>query len=311
MVECVPQIDRERIVCLLVEAELGRGAGLVPAGVVVVLRGLVVTENHVVVWSDVLGRVDDPSFERGVDMARSQCNDGCSGFLDNFAAEAGDAHLEPLVVGDRRDLLPEPSAHFRGALAGWARHEVEGRVGLLPELEPVAVVEPGGHAVAVHAERDRREPLARWLPRFPEERAGMKRLDLALRGGIEAVERLHDLPAREDLDLEPAATRLFDDLRHCSAARWYEIWGVQAVDSRHWTFGWAMTLGASTVVAAATAAATPLAFLRNLRRSIMILRQRTGDTRLRRRDPTARRAPGTLRTTRSLFSPGASSRTVL
>ena len=43
--------------------------------------------------------------------------------------------------------------------------------------------------------------------------------------------------------------------------------GCQAVDIRHWTFGWAMTFGASTMAAAATAAIAPLAFAMNLRRS--------------------------------------------
>jgi hypothetical protein len=38
---------------------------------------------------------------------------------------------------------------------------------------------------------------------------------------------------------------------------------------RHWTFGWAMTLGASTMAAAATAAITPLAVAMNLRRSVI------------------------------------------
>jgi hypothetical protein len=41
----------------------------------------------------------------------------------------------------------------------------------------------------------------------------MKRLDGASRGGVEAVERQHDLAAREDLDPEPPAAHLLDDLR--------------------------------------------------------------------------------------------------
>src|SRR5712691_1211104 len=46
---------------------------------------------------------------------------------------------------------------------------------------------------------------------------------------------------------------------------------VQVVDIRHWTFGWAITLGASTIAAAAAAATTPLAFAMNLRRSVVTL----------------------------------------
>src|SRR2546425_479611 len=44
---------------------------------------------------------------------------------------------------------------------------------------------------------------------------------------------------------------------------------VQDVDIRHWTFGWAMTLGASTMAAVAAVAITPLAVVRNLRRSAL------------------------------------------
>ena len=40
-----------------------------------------------------------------------------------------------------------------------------------------------------------------------------ERLDRALGGGVEAVERRHDLAAREDLDPEPPAAHLLDDLR--------------------------------------------------------------------------------------------------
>src|SRR5262249_2159928 len=72
MIEHSPQIARQGLVRLLVEDELARGPGLVPAGVVVVSGGLMETELHVVVWSDELGGVDDAAFEGGVDLARGQ-----------------------------------------------------------------------------------------------------------------------------------------------------------------------------------------------------------------------------------------------
>jgi hypothetical protein len=52
----------------------------------------------------------------------------------------------PLVVGERVDLLPEPSAHLRREGGAGSRHEVERAVALLEQLEAVAVVVPGGHA---------------------------------------------------------------------------------------------------------------------------------------------------------------------
>src|SRR5438445_7618525 len=60
------------------------------------------------------------------------------------------------------------------------------------------------------------------------------------------------------------------------ANRWAAPWrmsfaGVQAVDIRHWIFGWAMTLGAWTMAPVATAAIAPLAVAMNLRRSVITL----------------------------------------
>src|SRR5262245_50367156 len=43
---------------------------------------------------------------------------------------------------------------------------------------------------------------------------------------------------------------------------------VQVVDMRHWTFGWAMTLGASTTAAAPAATRAPPVFTMNRRRSM-------------------------------------------
>src|SRR5262249_59040980 len=94
-----------------------------------------------------------------------------------------------------------------------ARYKTEGGVHLLPELEPIALVVPRGHALWVHAERDGGKPLHRRLLSGPVVRDAHKRLDLALGGGVEAVERRHDLAAREDLDPEPATTHLLDSFR--------------------------------------------------------------------------------------------------
>src|SRR5215467_12945592 len=60
------------------------------------------------------------------------------------------------------------------------------------------------------------------------------------------------------------------------ASRWAEPWSWSSsagytVDMRHWTFGCAMTFGASTIVAAATAVSAPLADTRNRRRSLVIV----------------------------------------
>src|SRR6266404_2814228 len=208
------QIDGKRFVRLLVEAELGRVAGLVPARVVIVPRGLVETELHVVMRPDPFGGVDHAPLQLGVDLGgRGEDRRAARLDIDLAALARADAHLEPLVVADRVRLLPEPSGHLRRDRRGRTRDEVEGRVRLLPELEAVALVVPGGHAFGVHAERDGREPLDRGLPRGPVVCGSHECLDGALRSGGEAVERWHDLAARVDLDPEPPAARFLDDLR--------------------------------------------------------------------------------------------------
>src|SRR6185295_12667425 len=58
MIEGPSEIDGERLVCLLAEAELADGPGLVPARVVVVACGIVEAEFHVVVRPDPFAGVD-------------------------------------------------------------------------------------------------------------------------------------------------------------------------------------------------------------------------------------------------------------
>src|SRR6266542_2387923 len=214
MIERPPQIDRERLVCLLVETEVLRAAWLVPARVVVVLRGPVETELHVVMRSDPFGGVDDAPFKGTVDLVAWNVDRRAARSNDDLAAEGrAHAHLEPLVIADRVDLLPEPSGHLRGKRYTWARHEIEAAIRFLPELEPITLVVPGGHALGIHAERDRTEPLEGGLLVNPVLIRSHERLDLALGGGVEARKRRHDLLAWEHLDPEPPAARLLDRLR--------------------------------------------------------------------------------------------------
>src|SRR6266853_2808208 len=213
MIEHPPEIDRERLVRLLVEAEFVHGAGLVPARVVVVARGLVQAQLHVVMRPHPFAGVDDAPLEGSIYLAAWSKHRRAARPGDDQAAEVRNAHLEPLVVADRVHLLPEPSGHLRGVPQAGARYEVEGPVRLCPELETVALVIPGRHALWVHAERDGREPFDRGLPVLLVLRGGHERLDGALRSSVEAAEVRHDLAGREDLDPEPPAAHLLDHLR--------------------------------------------------------------------------------------------------
>src|SRR4029453_5952828 len=121
---------------------------LMPARVVVVVaRGVVQAQPHVVMRADPFGTVDHAPLEGGVDVPgwREDCRAACPD-VDLSAAVGADAYLESLVVADRVGLLPEPSGHLRGKGRARTGHQIEGRIRVLPELEPVTLVEPGRHA---------------------------------------------------------------------------------------------------------------------------------------------------------------------
>src|SRR5262245_18101271 len=105
MVEHSPKIDRERIVGLLVEAEVLHCAWLVPAGIIVVARGLVQAQDHVVVRPNSFGRIEHTPLEGAEDIARWSEHGRGPGPHVNQAAEVRDTHPEPLEVADRADLL--------------------------------------------------------------------------------------------------------------------------------------------------------------------------------------------------------------
>src|SRR5215467_1880303 len=215
MVEDALQIGGERLVRLLVEGELAHAPRLVPARVVVVPRGLVKPQLHVVVRPGPFGGVDDPALQRRVDIGSRSQHRRTSRFDIDLAAEPrADTHLESFEVAHGHDLPAEPPGHLGGGPRTLARHQVVGRIALLPELSPVTLVIPGRHALGVHAEWDGAEPLDRGvLPvRRPVVRHAHECLDLSLGSGVKALEGLHDLTGCEKLDTETSATRFLYEL---------------------------------------------------------------------------------------------------
>src|SRR5215470_13555037 len=311
VVEHAPQVDGQSLVGLLVEAELLHSARLVPARVVVVARRLVQVQQHVVMRRGPFGSVDHAALERSVDVhSGGQHRRGTDPRVD-FAAEVRNAHPKPLEVADRADLLPEPAAHLRGVRVRRARDEVERSVSFLLELETLSLVEPCRHPLGVHAEGDSGEPLDRGLLVRPPLRGPKVGLDLALSGRLEALERLHDLAAREDLDPEPPAAHLLDHFGqslgralqlvehrrkgggHAPLHLWLRD-DVRGIDDRG---------GADRRQRAACRhqEPPPLRYHRAL-----LIPPRAGGRRLRPRGPTDPPAPGTSRTTRAPCAPWAS-----
>src|SRR6516164_10173137 len=129
VVERALQVDRKRLVRLLVEAELVRRPGLVPAGIIVIARGPMQAELHVVVRPDPLRGVDHATLERGEDVgARGQRRRAARLDVHPAAEARANAHPEALEVGDRVQLLAEPSGHLWSLRPARTWYEVEGAV---------------------------------------------------------------------------------------------------------------------------------------------------------------------------------------
>ena len=107
-----------------------------PAGIVVILGRLVEAHTKVVHGADPLGGVDDAALQRGEDLAAGQQHHGAASLADDLAAQAGDAHLEALVVVDGVHVLAEPAAHLDARVALGTRDDVKRRVDLFPEFRP-------------------------------------------------------------------------------------------------------------------------------------------------------------------------------
>ena len=93
-----------------------------------------------------------------------------------------------------------------------AGHHAEGGVCLLPELEPVGLMEPCEVALGVHAQWHRGEPLEGAFLARPVVGAAVEGLHRALGTGVEDADGGHELAAGEDLDLQAAARQLVDHL---------------------------------------------------------------------------------------------------
>jgi hypothetical protein len=178
-----------------------------------VLGDLVKTELLVVVRPDPFGGVERAAFERGINVAAGERLRHHAEARQDLAAEAGDAHLEALQVGDGFELAAEPAAHLHPGVAAGEHHHAMLGVEIAHQLAPAAGVHPGDLLARVQAEGHR-----------GLEGEGHVLADVVVAGGLAAFDRaladgIHDLQARDDLaagehaDLEFAAGDLADAAR--------------------------------------------------------------------------------------------------
>ncbi len=135
-----------------VDHEFGDGGGLVPASGVVVLGYLLQAELPVEERANEFGRIDDAALQRREDFTSGKQTHVNAKLLIDTPGEAGNAHLQTLEILDLLHRLPEPAGHLHAGVATGDRHQVEALVGLLPQVQAAAVIEPAVDALEIQPE---------------------------------------------------------------------------------------------------------------------------------------------------------------
>ena len=207
---------RQAVPDVLVDGDLGHRGALVHARRVVVLPHRVQAEPEVLDAADPFRAVDGAALGGGQDLAARHVDHGHAHLGVELGHDAGLPALHALEVGEVLDRPLEPAHRLRARRDARERDEVELElllVELVPELEPAAVVDPADEVDGIHAgDAGRRvgEQRRRLVLAEPPVRDAVGAIDHLLVGGVEDLERRHDRPARQRIDLELAAGQLVD-----------------------------------------------------------------------------------------------------
>ena len=182
------------------------------ARIVVVLRRLVELHEAVVPRADPLGGVDRAGYQVLVDLAAGKRHRRGAKLGHDVAAEARNAHLEPLEIVRGVDFLVEPAAHLDARVA--AHHALEAEIAgqLVPQLLSAAEADPGVDLGVGQTERHRREVRPAGMLALPVVVGSVIGLRVAGRDLVERIERADPLTGREILDLDAAFGHVLDAL---------------------------------------------------------------------------------------------------
>ena len=204
------QVGRQRSPGRRADDALGGAVRLVEGRPIVQLGDLVEARRKVAGRPQELDAVDRAALQGRVDVRHAQRHGHRTQPLEQLAAQAGAAQLEPLEIGQPVDLVPEPAAHLQAGVAGHERLEPERRVELVPQRLPAAVLDPGLMLGRGQAERHRGEERRRLDLAGPVERGAVAHLGGAGIDRVEHLQRRHQLAGGEQLHGEPAAAELAD-----------------------------------------------------------------------------------------------------
>ena len=161
-------------------------------------------EGQVVVGADPVGGVDDVVLQGAEDFAAGQVNRGGAGAGEYFAAKTGHADLQAAEVFQAVDFLVEPAGHLHAGIAAWEWQNACGFVGLLPEFQPAAFIQPGVHFLGIHAEGYGGEERRCGAFALPVVGGAVAQFGGAAGDGVEYFQRGYQLTGGEDLHGEAA-----------------------------------------------------------------------------------------------------------
>ena len=195
----------QRFIALDVDVEVGLGAPLPPAGVVVVGRHLVEAQLVVVVGADELDGVDRALLQGRVDLAAGDALRHHAEPLLHLSGDPGGAHLEPLQVGQGLDLLAVPAPHLGAGVPHRKIDDVVALQKLAHQLQAVALEHPGGQLARVEAEGDGRAQGEGVVLAEEIVGRGVAALDGAVLDRVDHAEGGDELAGRVHRDRELAA----------------------------------------------------------------------------------------------------------
>src|SRR6266508_6738620 len=185
-----------------------------PAWIVVIPGDLVQTELLVVVRTDPLGGIDRAALERWINVGRGDLLGHDAELRQNHAAESADAKLEAFEIIDRVDFLAVEATHLHAHIAAGNGQDSVLLEQRADELQPTAVIHPGLLLACVEPEGEPGIERDRGVLTDIERGERVAALDGAVLRRIPDLQRRHDFPAREALDLEFPVGQLPHALTH-------------------------------------------------------------------------------------------------
>ena len=139
------QVRRQPFPHLLVDGQLQRRAGLLPAGIVVILRHPLQTKGQVVIGANPIRRINGAGLQGGKNLGTGQLYRRGADLAQHLPGQTGHAHLQPFQVLNAVDFLVEPARHLRAGVATGERLQVELGIQVIPQFLAATMVQPAIH----------------------------------------------------------------------------------------------------------------------------------------------------------------------